>query len=140
MVERWSVGLDDVWSFGKLEKPESFSLKQSYPVGTFEFKALIVSVCEAVWHAHKTDFEERVLKLQRPRARSPYFSREEGDVDGPGLIAGAKLYVHTKLNAEATRKLLGDLLQAFGYKPEDFAVQMFKPDVEELNLNSSGTV
>ena len=99
--------------------PLGFSFKgQRYQVGTF--REILMTLCGIVNRVHGQDFQ-KVLSLRG--RRKPYFATDYRGMNSPQEVPGTGIYVETVLSANAVRDRCNELLEIFGYQPDDLQVE-----------------
>jgi hypothetical protein len=115
-----------------IKKPiGEFSLTGNRPCKFKSWPDLLVEICKLLYKRFPDTFEDKVLGLtSQTRPHRRYFSNRKWElVKGQGReIPGIKpkLYVHTKLNAEATKSRCRIILNHFDIKSDDFHVITYK--------------
>jgi serine/threonine-protein kinase len=91
---------------------------RSYVVTTW--KDVLMTVLDAVRGEHPHDFQRCLLV--RGRNNKAYFSADPGALARPARVRGTTLYVDVPSGANATVRLCGLVLDAFGYQRADLHI------------------
>lgn len=101
------------------KRPHAYIFRERYPVS--KFKDILMGLCHRLYQVHGTDFDQ-VLQLRGPRGAT-YFSRNLGSMRSPQEIPGSGIYAETNLNANDIMTRCGELLELFGYSPDQLQVE-----------------
>lgn len=89
-----------------------------YPVRTW--KEMLVKLAEEIFYENRENFSEALSLSGRKRR---YFSTDPKTLKSPHKINGSHFYVETNLNANSIVKIAADMLNLFGYDPNDLTLE-----------------
>jgi len=97
------------------EKPTGFEiLGQRHEVR--RYFDILVGVAEAIYSQHPTDFH----RIGEGRgSRRPWASRNPNELQQPKPIGSSGWYIHTHMDGASTKRRARQLLEHFGYSPDD---------------------
>lgn len=102
------------------QRPNGFRfLGVSHSASTW--KSILVGLCSEIATRHPNTFT-KLLDL-KGRKRN-YFARDYRNMTSPEPIPATSIFVETNLSANDAAKRCDQILQMFGYRPEDFEVMI----------------